>query len=115
MRYFYEEGPGDGQTHGSMFIANHPMFRRATLYFEDGIGLLVVQQYYNPITRKCWWDMVEQRLADDIFLHENFKEFFKKHAKPIKNGRFPIVQVRKMMWEMRMKPMQKEAWESWFS
>lgn len=52
-------------------------------------------------------------IAGDILSNENFKTVFNKIAKvKIPGGEYPVIQLRKLMWELRMKPLKKEFWES---
>ena len=44
-----------------------------------------------------------------------FLEYFRENAKrKNKDGLYPTVTVRKLMWALRMKPLKKERWETVF-
>lgn len=88
------------------------MTNRATLlYSPDGRGFLVVQLRFDGISKSVWWGSIDPWLAHDIRNAEKFEEFFEAHA----DGEHSfVIPVRKLMWELRMKPMPKEDWESQF-
>ena len=75
-------------------------------------GICVVQYKYDPNTKSFWWGAIEPDLANDIYLNPGFGEFFKTHAtcKDADGGYFTI-DVRKLMWALRMKPLPKNYWE----
>ena len=72
----------------------------------------MIQQYYDAETKSFWWGSIQPGLANDIYMHPSFYEFFKTHAscKDADGGYFTIT-VRKLMWALRMKPLKKEFWE----
>ena len=61
-----------------------------------------------------YWGVVDPELANDIYISEGFEEYFRKFSGREKDGIFPTVQVRKLMWALRMKPLRKEFWEEDF-
>lgn len=113
MKYFYTPKKHT-KTYGKLYFVDHPYYRRCTLYEREGKGLLVVKKVFNPITKKAYWDAINPDLATDIYLNENFHAFFKEHAKPPEDGFYPIFDVRKLMWALRMKPLKREEWEKFF-
>lgn len=56
----------------------------------------------HPVYNKC-----------TLYLINN-KEYFDSKAKKCKNGLYPTVSIRQIMWALRMKPLKKERWETYF-
>ena len=48
------------------------------------------------------------------FQRLTFKEFFDRRARPRKDGLYPTVTVRQIMWALKMKPIPKGRWETVF-
>ncbi len=114
MRYHYQEQDHNGERYGFVYVCNHPVYKRCTLYKVRGSGLAVIRQYFDPETKRTFWGELSRNLAADIFLNENFEEYFKKRAGSCKDGLFPTVTVRQIMWALRMKPLPKKRWETVF-
>lgn len=111
MRYFYESN-SDTAEHGSVYMCNHPLYNRCTLYLEDDLGLAVIQQRFNKKNKFTWWGPIDRVLIDDIYSHDGFKEYFMRNAsKADSEGLYPTVELRKLMWALRMKPLKREYWE----
>jgi hypothetical protein len=112
MRYYYER-PINWAIAGDIYRTDNELFNKATLFKRGRLGLLVIQLHFNPTTKHMWWSNVDPWIASDILSNENFKEVFNKFAsEKILGGDFPVIQLRKLMWELRMKPLKKEFWES---
>ena len=112
MRAFYKGSTDIVQLFGETYECNHVLYNRCTLYKIQGKGLAVIQQRYDPKTKHMWWDEIDSCLANDIYLSNKFIPYFRAHAsEPDKNGIYPTVKVRKLMWALRLNPMRKEAWE----
>lgn len=79
-----------------------------TLFIQKGKGLVVVQRRFTA--KYVYWDAIDPWLANDIYLHSKFPEYFEKTAT---DKDYPIVPVRKLMWALRMKPIPKEFWEDY--
>lgn len=109
MKYFYEKPDICKQVFGRTIVLDHPVYRRGTLYLENGVGIIVVQQRFGS-AKYAYWDAIDPWLANDIYLNKNFPYFFSHNA----SKEFPIFQVRKLMWALRMKPIPKEDWEDYF-
>ena len=109
MKYFYEK-PNTWSREGWKVIqCEHPLFNRGTLlYSEDGRGFIAVQKHFDPVSKSSWWGSLDSWLAYDIRKAERFEAFFEEHANPEHSC---VVPVRKLMWELRMKPLRKEYWE----
>ena len=114
MRYFYKKPDIYCAESAVRYTCDHPVYTVCTLYKIEDQGLAVVQQRWNARMKKSWWGSIDPWLIDDIFHNPGFKEYFKKHASHEKNGLYPTVTVRKLMWALRMKPIQKERWETVF-
>lgn len=114
MRYFYEPKKLYFNNYGVTYACNHPVYARATLYLHAGKGLCVIQQRYDNETKATFWTEIDPWLTDDLYLHEGFWEYFKKHAKEPHSGLYPTVTIRQIMWALKLKPLKKEAWETVF-
>jgi hypothetical protein len=77
-------------------------------------GLAVVQQRFNKRNKTTWWSYIDPWLVNDIFRNKYFIEYFNENAETCKDGLYPTVTVRKIMWALRMKPLPKERWETVF-
>ena len=112
MKYYYEPRPQPVRVFGKpIVLEDHPIYRGGTLYFEHGKGIIVVQKYFSSEWKSCYYDRVEYGIANDIYLSPNFSEFFHENAK---ESDYPIFELRKLMWTLRMKPLKPEDWEKHF-
>ena len=114
MRYHYEKPTIYLSMYGSTYTCDHPIYNKCTLFELDDKGLAVIQQRYNPLTKKTWWGEIDRWLTDDLYLHPKFKEFFNERAGKPENGLYPTVTIRQIMWALKMKPLKKERWETCF-
>lgn len=114
MRYHYEKPTVYLSKYGTTYHCCHPVYNECTLYEIEGKGLAVIQQRYNPISKKTWWGELDPWLTDDLYLHPRFKEFFDERSGECMDGLYPTVTVRQIMWQLRMKPLPKERWETCF-
>lgn len=100
---------------GSNYRCDHPLYEWCTIYEQDGIGLAVIQQRYDPVTKHSWWSTIDPWVANDIYLNPNFYEYFKKNARNKDElGCYPTVFVRQIMRALGMPPLEKEFWETRF-
>lgn len=99
---------------GTTYTCDHPVYIRCTLFFENGKGLTVIQQRYSAKTKHTWWTEIDPELTGEIYFNPKFDIFFKERAGKVKNGIFPTVTVRQIMWALRMKPLPKQRWETVF-
>lgn len=76
MRYHYEKPSIYLSMYGEIYICDHPVYSRCTLYQIDKKGLAVIQQRYDPKTKHTWWTEIDPWITDDLYLHPKFKEFF---------------------------------------
>ena len=114
MRYFYEKPQVYKSIYGTTYECNHPVYDKCTLYRIEDKGLAVIQQRYDPNTKHTWWGEIDPWLIDDLYLHPKFKEFFDSRSGKIKDGLYPTVSIRQIMWTLRMKPIPRERWETSF-
>lgn len=96
------------------YKCNHPYYLCCTLYFQDDLGLAVIQQRFNDHWKVTWWDCIDNKIANDILENELFEEYFMKHAGKAENGLYPTVEVRKLLWAIRIKTPPKDIWETRF-
>ena len=114
MRYHYEKPELYSSIFGTIHACNHPVYDKCTLYLIGKRGLAVIQQRYDPDTKKTWWSEIDPWLTDQLYLHKHFKEFFDDRSGPAKNGLYPTVTIRQIMWALKMKPIPRERWETCF-
>lgn len=114
MRYHYEKPEFYASMYGKLYICNHPVYTRCTLFQIEERGLAVIQQRYDPIDKTTWWTEVDPWLTDDLYLHPRFKQFFDSRAKEAEDGLYPTVTIRQIMWALKMKPLKRERWETVF-
>ena len=100
---------------GTTYSCNHPYYNRCTLYTIEEKGLAVIQQRFDPITKHTWWDEITDKgLIDEIYLHDNFRDYFNMHCSDGKSGLFNTVTVRQIMHALGISPLPKEIWETRF-
>lgn len=51
---------------------------------------------------------------ENEYLHPKFKKFFDERAGECTDGLYPTVSVRQIMWALKMKPIQRQRWETCF-
>ena len=84
------------------------------MYQIEDKGLCVIQQRFDKSNKSTWWSELDPWLTDEIYLHPKFREFFNNRAGECKDGLYPTVTVRQIMWSLRLKPIPKERWETVF-
>lgn len=114
MRYHYEKPSIYSSMYGATYDCDHPVYSKCTLYLMDSLGLAVIQQRHNPTNKTTWWGEIDPWLTDDLYLHPKFMEFFEERAGECKDGLFPTVTVRQIMWALKFKPIPKQRWETCF-
>ena len=100
--------------YGQLYECNHPAYNHCTLYLIGDKGLAVIQQRYDKKSKCTWWSEIDRCLTDALYLHSKFKSVFDKYASTPTNGLYPTMTVRQLMWNLRMKPMVRERWETYF-
>lgn len=115
MRYHHERPAIYSSMYGKLYICNHPVYDRCTLYKIGDKGLAVIQQRFNDETKSTYWSEIDEWLTDELYLHPKFKNFFDKRSGICNSdGLYPTVNVRQMMWALKMKPIARERWETVF-
>lgn len=114
MRYHYDKPAIYLSMYGKLYICDHPVYDRCTLYAIGNKGLAVIQQRYDAENKSTWWSELDPWLTDDIYLHSKFKEYFDKRSGRCADGLYPTVTVRQIMWALKMKPIPRERWETCF-
>ena len=114
MRYHFQPGTITSSVYAEVYTCDHPAYRKCTLYKEGTRGLAVVQQRYGVDSKKTWWTDIDAWLVDEIYMNENFKMVFDKYASEPRNGLYPTLSIRQLMWRLRMKPLKKQPWETVF-
>ena len=74
----------------------------------------MIQQRYDPISKRTWWGAIDEWLTDGLYLHNEFKGYFDERCGVEKDGLYPTVTIRQIMWALKMKPLPKERWETVF-
>lgn len=114
MRYHYEKPDTFYSMYGDTYVCNHPVYNKCTLFKIDTKGLSVIQQRYDPKTKKTWWGEIDPWLTDVLYLHPKFKEFFDSRSGEAIGGLYPTVSIRQIMWALKIKPITRERWETCF-
>lgn len=114
MRYHYEKPEIYASMYGRIYICNHPIYNRCTLYEIDDKGLAVIQQRFNEKEKFTYWTEIDNCLSDALYLHPKFKEYFYERSGKSINGLYPTVGIRQIMWALKMKPLKRERWETVF-
>lgn len=114
MRYYTEEPPIYRNICGKTYHCDHPLYNRCTLFVAKGKGLAVIQQRFDPATKRTWWDEIDPWIPNPIYLHPKFLPYFLERADVCKEGLYPTVSVRQIMWALKMKPIKRQRWETVF-
>lgn len=114
MRYHFEKPDLYVSQYGKVYLCDHPVYSRCTLYLIGGKGLAVIQQRFDAAAKTTWWGEIDPWLTDALYLHAGFKEYFDERARPDRDGLYPTVTIRQIMWALKMKPIPKYRWETVF-
>lgn len=114
MRYHYEKPTTYFSMYGETYVCDHPVYSKGTLFKIGDRGLVVIQQRYNAANKTTRWGEIDPWLTDILYLHPKFKAFFDERAKEDTNGLYPTVNIRQIMWALKIKPLPKERWETTF-
>lgn len=114
MRYHYEKPELSAPQFGKLYICDHPVYTRCTLYEIDDYGLAVIQQRFNKTIKHTYWTEIDSWIANDLYLHPKFLDYFNKYAKTCTDDLYPTVTVRQIMWALKMKPIKRQPWETTF-
>ena len=69
MRYHYEKPSRYHAVYGQLYICNHPVYNRCTLYLIADKGLAVIQQRFDARTKTTWWSEIDPWVANEIYLN----------------------------------------------
>lgn len=114
MRYHYEKPDMYFSMYGTTYSCNHPVYDTCTLYKINNKGLAVIQQRYNSVDKTTYWTDIDPWLIDELYLHVKFEQFFYERAGECRDGLYPTVTIRQIMWGLKMKPLPRERWETCF-
>lgn len=114
MRYHYEKPTTYSSIFGSVYSCNHPIYDKCTLYEIGKNGLAVIQQRFNTDNKTTYWGEIDEWLVDDLYLHPKFEDFFNERSGECRDGLYPTVTIRQLMWGLKMKPIARERWETCF-
>lgn len=115
MRYHYEPSKLYFSDYGETYRCDHIVYSECTLYKIGELGLAVIQQRYNTENKSTYWTAIDPWLVDELYLNQGFLTYFKKYAGRVNDvGLYPTVTVRQMMWNLRLKPLKREKWETVF-
>lgn len=114
MRYHYKKPDICSSMYGEVYICDHPVYSRCTLFKISDKGLAVIQQRFDTKTKNTYWTEVDAWLVDQLYLNPKFKDYFDKRAGTCKDGLYPTVSIRQMMWGLKMKPLKRQRWETYF-
>lgn len=114
MRYHSEEPILSIPVFGNVYICDHPVYDRCTLFKWGGVGLAIIQQRYDASCKHTWWTEIDSWIANELYLHPGFPGMFRKFAVAPVEGIFPTLTVRQAMWFLKMKPLKRETWETAF-
>ena len=114
MRYHYEKPTLYSSMYGDIYICDHPVYYKCTLYKLGNMGLAVIQQRFDETDKCTWWSEIDPWLTDKLYLHPGFKKYFDSLASEPVNGLYPTVTIRQIMWALKMKPIPRERWETCF-
>lgn len=113
MRYHFDK-PDIYEVSGEIYICDHPVYSRCTLYKIGEKGIAVIQQRFDSITKCTYWTEIDPCLTTAIYVNENFKSYFEERAGIENDGLYPTVTIRQIMHSLKMKPLTKQAWETVF-
>ena len=114
MRYHYQKPTIYRSMYGETYICNHPVYNKCTLFKIGHRGLAVIQQRFNAENKSTWWGEVDAWLTDELYLHPGFKKYFDIRCGTCADGLYPTVTIRQIMWALKMKPLQRQRWETCF-
>lgn len=112
MRYHYDKPTIYLSMYGKTYECDHPVYSKCTLYKINGKGLAVIQQRCE--NKRTYWGEIDPWLTDALYLHPKFKKFFEEKSDICIKGLYPTVTIRQIMWNLRMKPLPRERWETYF-
>lgn len=97
-----------------IYRCDHILYNDCTLFRDGNVGLAVIQQRHNPVLKTTWWSTLDKKLIKEIMDSPEFPEVFRAKSGVCKCGIYPTVEVRKLMYALKKKPIPKERWETKF-
>ena len=114
MRYHYNKPEIYLSKYGKTHTCKHPIYNRCTLFTINNRGLAVIQQRFDPRTKNTYWSEIDPWLTDELYLHPRFRAFFEERAGKCTDDLYPTVTIRQIMWGLKLKPIPRERWETYF-
>lgn len=114
MRYHYKKPSIYLSKYGDTYECDHQAYDKCTLYQIKNRGLAVIQQRFDSVEKKTWWSEIDPWLTDVLYLHPKFMEFFNERSGICRDGLYPTVTIRQIMWALKLKPIPRERWETCF-
>lgn len=112
-RYFsFSQAPTS--LYGEVYRCDHPVYNACTLYKIGDKGLAVIQQRYDPESKMTWWGPIDRCYRNPLYLSDKFKGVFDDRANICKDGIYPTMTLRQLMWALRLKPIKRQPWETVF-
>ena len=100
--------------YGETYICDRPVYMSCTLFKIGDKGLAVIQQRFNEVTKSTSLGTIDPWLTDQLYLHEEFKDYFDDRSGTCTDGLYPTVTIRQIMWAPKLKPIERERWETCF-
>ena len=75
-RYHYEKPELYSTIYGYIYRCDHHIYNECTLFKVNEKGLAIVQQRFDSINKLTYWVSIDPWLADELYLHKNFSNFF---------------------------------------
>lgn len=112
MRYYMEK-PKGAKRHSVYFQrCDHPMYNSCCVYeVGEGKGIAVVQQRFSPKLKVLWYGAPDSWIMDEVIKNAGFADYVFEHAQECKDGLYPTMTVRQVMFALKMKPLKREWWE----
>ena len=105
MRYHYQKPDIYLSMYGELYICNHPVYDRCTLFTIGDKGLAVIQQRFSADTKNTYWTEVDSWLTDSFIFTSKIQGLFRQPIRRV-YGRIynPTVTIRQIMWALKMNP-----------
>lgn len=114
MGYHYEKPAIYLSKYGKIYTCSHPVYNKCTLFTIEEKGLSMIQQRFDPETKNHLVGLNRSLVNRHSILHPRFKEFFDNRAGECVNGLYPTVTIRQIMWALKIEPIPRELWETFF-
>ena len=114
VRYHYEKPAIFSSLYGNTYECNHPVYNKCTLFKMGKNGLAIIQQRFDNIDKSTYWSEIDPWLTDLLYLHPKFKAYFDERSGECIDSLYPTVSIRQIMWALKLKPLPRERWETYF-